>query len=269
VSSSTAQDKTLRTYGYHLLDGNSSEPLTLTVRTADGATQSIQVARIGYEDIEYPPANAFRILDGNIAYFELGSFGNEKSANAFEEALDRIRDADGLILDVRKNGGGSTTQGYRVLAHLTDQPIVGSRSAYRDTNPLSRSRGSDTVDWAVLSAGSWSGASSPRLDLPVAVLAGPATFSAAEDFLVAYRLLERGLIVGRPTGGSTGQPLNFDLPGGGTARICVKRDTWPDGTDWVGIGVLPDIEVSNTVEDIRAGRDAVIEAARQALLDVP
>ena len=61
--------------------------------------------------------------------------------------------------------------------------------------------------------------------------------------------------------GSTGQPLMFHLPGGGMARICAKRDNWPDGSPLVGVGVAPDLEVAPRVSDIKAGRDPVVEAA--------
>ena len=45
-----------------------------------------------------------------------------------------------------------------------------------------------------------------------------------------------------------GQPYMFDMPGGGSARICTKRDTYPDGREFVG-GVKPDIEVRSTLND--------------------
>ncbi len=78
--------------------------------------------------------------------------------------------------------------------------------------------------------------------------------------------MKRGLIVGEATGGSTGQPLVFKLPGGGSARICVKRDTYPDGHAFVGKGIPPGIEVKITVADIRAGKDPVFERAVRELL---
>src|SRR2546430_16836456 len=81
----------------------------------------------------------------------------------------------------------------------------------------------------------------PRFSRPVAVLIGPATFSAAEDFLVAWKNSGRGKTIGEPSGGSTGLPLSFQLPGGGSARVCTKRDTFPDGTEWVGKGIEADV----------------------------
>jgi C-terminal processing protease CtpA/Prc len=77
--------------------------------------------------------------------------------------------------------------------------------------------------------------------------------------------MQRGRIVGEPTGGSTGQPLLFDLPGGGTGRVCTKRDSYPDGRPFVGVGIQPQLRVSPRVADLQAGRDTVLEAALDLL----
>ena len=73
--------------------------------------------------------------------------------------------------------------------------------------------------------------------------------------------MQRGKIVGEATGGSTGQPLIVSLPGGLSARICTKRDTYADGREFVGVGVQPQVVVRPSVADYRAGRDTVLEAA--------
>ncbi len=73
-------------------------------------------------------------------------------------------------------------------------------------------------------------------------------------------------MVGTATAGSTGQPMMFGLPGGGSARICVKRDTYPDGREFVGRGITPHVIVNPTVDDVRAGRDRVLESAAEILL---
>jgi C-terminal processing protease CtpA/Prc len=96
---------------------------------------------------------------------------------------------------------------------------------------------------------------------PVVVLTSAHTYSAAEDFAVVFDAMKRGEIIGEPTGGSTGQPLQFPLPGGGAARICTKHDRYPDGKEFVGVGVQPAVLVHPTVKDFRAGRDTVLEAA--------
>lgn len=88
-----------------------------------------------------------------------------------------------------------------------------------------------------------------------------ASAAVAEDFAVAFDVAGRSALVGEATGGSTGQPLMFALPGGGQARVCTKRDTYPDGREFVGVGVIPDRKVPTTVADLRAGRDRALEAA--------
>jgi len=78
---------------------------------------------------------------------------------------------------------------------------------------------------------------------------------------MSFDNLKRGLLIGSPTAGSTGQPMTLRLPGGGTARICVKRDTYPDGREFVGVGIAPQKRVDLTVDDLRSGRDPVLERA--------
>ena len=97
------------------------------------------------------------------------------------------------------------------------------------------------------------------------MLIGYLTGSAAEDFLIYADKVPHFTKVGQPTYGSTGQPLFFDLPGGGSARVCTKRDTYPDGRDFVGVGVQPDVKAENTVEDFIAGRDRMLEIGIEVL----
>jgi C-terminal processing protease CtpA/Prc len=104
-----------------------------------------------------------------------------------------------------------------------------------------------------------------RLIVPTVVLQEHATFSAAEDFLIAIEKIPQITTVGRPSGGSTGQPLGIDLPGGGRANICTKRDTYPDGRDFVGIGIAPDIFVEARVEDVQKSRDPALDRALELL----
>jgi len=91
------------------------------------------------------------------------------------------------------------------------------------------------------------------------------TASAAEDFLIYADNQKHMTTIGEPTYGSTGQPLMFELPGGGNARICTKKDTYPDGREFVGYGIQPDIMVEKTLEDYLEGNDPVLKAALEHL----
>jgi C-terminal processing protease CtpA/Prc len=97
----------------------------------------------------------------------------------------------------------------------------------------------------------------------VAVLIGPSTYSAAEDFLAVCRASGRGITIGLQTGGSTGQPLMFPLPGEGMGIVCSKRDLMSGWTEFAGYGIRPDVAVNYTYANFINGRDeAIAEAVR-------
>jgi C-terminal processing protease CtpA/Prc len=202
----------------------------------------------------------FKIIPGNIAYVALNSYGSDAALQSYLRDLPQISQAKAIIFDVRKNGGGSTEVGYGILKTLTQQPFPASHSETRDYKPTYRAWGRrqsnfDFPGWNVEPDREHHYAGK------VVVLTSARTFSAAEDFVVAFDTMQRGKIIGEATGGSTGQPLMISLPGGGSARICTKNDTYADGKPFIGVGVRPDIEVHTTVADFRAGRDTVLEAA--------
>jgi len=266
VSSSTPQDRAVRMYGYQLFSGDSRKALMMRIRDATGNERTETIARTGYNDRTSEPDFAFRMTPEGIAYFALDHFESAESVKAFEKILPQIMKAKALVIDLRANGGGSTNHGLAILSYLTDQPIPLAASRIRRESVYDRARGASLMHWGP--AGSNTPYARKRDTLfkgPVAVLIGPETFSAAEDFVVSYELLNRGLLIGENTAGSTGQPLSFDLPGGGTARICIKRDSYPDGRDFVGKGIAPKIVVKPTVVDLRGRRDAALERAYREL----
>jgi C-terminal processing protease CtpA/Prc len=91
------------------------------------------------------------------------------------------------------------------------------------------------------------------------------TASAAEDFCVVLSHLRRGKLIGTPTAGSTGQPLFYGLPGGGTGVVCTIQTFSPDGKEFVGVGIDPDITVLQTVSEVQSGNDAALRTALSTL----
>jgi carboxyl-terminal processing protease len=263
-SASTPQDRETRTFWYGFLRGPSTRPVHLKLRDPAGKEFEREVSRRNYTDVRRILPFEWRLLAGNIAYVALNDFSVNDVVRQWNEAYPQIAAAAAIVLDLRSNGGGSTNIGYEVIRSIVDRPFAGSRQVMRRYNPTDRARGT-LMDRTDLPASDVQPLEGPRYKGPVVVLSGPATYSAAEDFLVAWKNSGRGKIVGEPTGGSTGQPLSFQLPGGGNARVCTKRDTFPDGAEWVGKGIAPDILARPTMADIRASRDAALERALQFL----
>ncbi|MEM8616066.1 MAG: S41 family peptidase [Pseudomonadota bacterium] len=261
-----------RVYSWRLLKGPEG-PLDLTIKTKAGDIITVQSRRPDWDTWEtltegrepYAPNFQWKMLPENIAYVELNSFGNAEASQGFADNFEEISKADGIIFDVRNNGGGSSNYGYDVLSRLTQEPFALSSWKTMTYRPAFRAWGYPTDSYE--STGNTRAPNSDQYYAgPVAVLSGTGTFSAAEDFLVAFDVMDRGPIIGQASGGSTGQPLGFYLPGGGTARVTTKRDTYPDGSDFVGDGVQPDILAPPTVEAFIERQDLALEAAREYIL---
>ncbi|WP_324670962.1 S41 family peptidase [Hymenobacter sp. GOD-10R] len=261
-SASTSQDREMRTYSARLLAGAANQPVTLSLQDAKGRQFTRTLARSGYSDAQsnQPPLLEVKVLKGNIGYVALNSFADKALLTQFADAYPQLKQTKALILDVRRNGGGNSDIGFSILKYLLDKPFQTTVWHTRDYRPSYR-------PWELpeLWYGEAEAPVSPQGATPyagkVVVLTSARTFSAAEDFAVAFDYAKRGLIIGEPTGGSTGQPLSFSLPGGGSARVCTKRDTYPDGKEFVGVGVQPQRVVHPTISDVRAGRDTVLESA--------
>jgi carboxyl-terminal processing protease len=265
-SSSTPQYLEILTYERSLLIGAFSDPVKLTLAAEDGRTMERTVPRLTFPALTKlapnprPAPFEFRMLPGNIAYVALNSFMDNKTADEFFQRFAEIAASEALILDLRENGGGNTNVGYRIMAALAKEPFLGSRWSTRDYKPAFRSWG--RPDRLYVEAAEREPIDPDhRYTGQVVVLTSPRTFSAAEDFLVAFDQSGRGTIIGEPSGGSTGNPLNFSLPGGGTGLVCSKHDSYADGREFVGVGVKPQITVSPTVADYRAGKDPVLGKA--------
>ena len=268
ASASTPQDLETRVYTYEFLMGSKKERPLLEIRDTQGKLQKIKVDRVSFEErnkaLPGLPAFSWRMLPGDIAYVALNSFGDDTAANEYLKAFPEISKAKAIIFDIRDNGGGSGSVGFKILSTIVNKNFATSAAATRDYkpslrawgNPESLHRFSDSLEQAD---------AQHQFTGKVAVLTSARTYSAAEDFAVAFDLMQRGKIIGEATGGSTGQPLFFDLPGGGTARVCTKLDSYPNGKKFVGVGVQPHQVVRPTVVDFHAGKDTVLLAAIASL----
>lgn len=256
---STPQFRNVRIYAFMLLRGPLGSQVKLVVRGKDGKTRNIVAVRKVTPPPTDLPDSDFKILPDGTAYFAFNTCTTELVVTAFRKALPEIQKAGRLVIDVRNNTGGNSGVGWAILTHLIDQVTPTGlwetpqyRAAFR---PWGRVQESYKPEDGVYEL-------RPHPDHfggKFAVLTGPMTFSAAEDFTGIAR--EYGRVFGEPTGGSSGQPHVILLPGGGSMRMCAKRDRLPDGKDFVGIGIRPHELVVTTAADFVADRDPVLEAA--------
>jgi C-terminal processing protease CtpA/Prc len=95
----------------------------------------------------------------------------------------------------------------------------------------------------------------------VVILMNEETQSRGEAFVMALQTIDGAITVGRQTSGADGNVSDFTFFDDKTTWITGLGVFYPDGRETQRIGIIPDIEVSPTVEDIRMGRDAILDKA--------
>lgn len=167
-------------------------------------------------------------------------------------SLEELRYVDGLVLDLRRNGGGVGAMAMGLAGHLVDDPV--SLGTYRTRNAELRFAVSPRrVDS--------DGQALPPFDGPVAILVDELSGSASEVFAGGLQGIGRARVFGRPSAGIVLPAVLDRLPNGDVLLHAVADFTTPDGVRLEGRGVLPDEVVEPTREALLEGRDVVLEGA--------
>jgi C-terminal processing protease CtpA/Prc len=269
-----------------ILEGDINKGVSIVVMTPTGELKEMELER-SHGSINWirssPPRKIleYKRLKDSISYVSLNRFNTNKIVSEFITYVDSIKNTSYLILDLRMNGGGNSSNGYEILKYFAEKPFITSKWGTREHKAAYKAWGSSinkmknelsewereaklTFEddyWHIAAPDTIQANSNDYIDIPCVILVGNETASAAEDFLVAAESIPFGVTIGDYTYGSTGQPLHLRLPGGGSARICTKRDTYPDGREFVGYGVIPDYVVKESLEDILNNRDVVLDFA--------
>jgi hypothetical protein len=178
----------------------------------------------GFEKVEKLP--------GNIGYVEVRTFlGQDAWDDKAAEVMSQLADTDALIVDLRRNGGGSPHRVAALSSYLFEQPT--------HLNSLYWREGDRTDDfWTAKEVkGKRFGQSKP-----VYVLTSKRTFSGAEEFAYNLKNLKRATIVGETTGGGAHPGGMRKLAGDFRMFVPTGRAISPiTRTNWEGTGVAPDV----------------------------
>lgn len=257
---STLQDLKVKAYTHSLLYADITQPIEVTVLKKDGTQITRSISR-NMQTLKQSPSFTLKMLPGQIALLTLNDFKNNGYKKLYDSLYNIILPAKALIIDIRRHTGGDGSQGNYILSHLINEPTTGAISKTKQYTAAFEALGKQNP-WMELKPDTLKPVEGKQRFLkPIVLLTGAQTYSAAEDFCVAFDVSGRGIKIGQPTAGSTGQPLKVDLPGNGIFMICTKRDRYPNGKEFIGIGIQPEIFVKETVEDFQAGRDVTVEKA--------
>jgi len=270
VFASTDQWRDNKAFRY-LLRGPEGSEIKLRIKSIEGRQRDIVLTR----EIDWGKSIPrkehtnfdYKDLGDGISYVAINTFGTGEVVDEFKKYMYKICQSKGLIIDVRENGGGNSANGDRIVSFLIDKKIPNLRWKTPQHIAAFEAWGRPK-NWHTGEAEYVEPCEEiEHFRGPIVALTGPESFSAAEDFLVLLHSSNRATLVGGRTGGSTGQPLRFELDYGVNGKICTKRDTYPDGREFVGIGVIPDVEFHVTQKSISEGEDIVLQKGMEVLKD--
>jgi hypothetical protein len=288
-------------YRFSAIDSDSGEPFEFT---AEGLTRERRKTLL--EERHGPLASTpdelwrFELLDETTAYLKAGSFVTWKMEldwrGFLNDAFDILqeRSVDHLILDVRGNSGGDDEVLVALFGHLLRQPIslppIRELMLYEtvsahlvpflDTWDRSFLDRTGTVRPTGDGFYTWKDASLEPRTIPgsatafsgeLFLLVDPSNSSATFTLARILKDVGRATLVGQPTGGNRrgingGQMFFLRLPNSGLEMDIpligyYPLELQPDG------GVLPDVVVVPSIDEIAQGVDAVLEATLRLIAD--
>ena len=240
-------------------------PTTITFKNKNGRIINVTADRSIDWDIkatDEEPNIQHKILPHNIGLLTIKSFNQGKfEIDSLANAFDALENTDALIIDVRNNTGGNSSYGDILMRIINSDTIPSFKWSTPQYNAAFASWRRSNPPYVEETK------PIPGLGLynkPIAVLINNGSFSATEDFVNLFKGAKRGILIGEPTGGSTGNPIIVDLGFGAKARICTRNEWLVDGGVFIGKGIYPDIEIVQT-SDILHGKDNVLEKAIEYL----
>jgi carboxyl-terminal processing protease len=231
IAGASSEESTTR------IKGPAGTPVRLTVRT-DGRAREVTLRRA---EVEIPVVES--AMRRGVAHVQLASF-TSGAHGAVEEAVRNLLDkgAEGVVLDLRDNGGGLLNEAVLVSSiFIPDGEIVTTRGRARPTRVYEASGGA--IDTKV----------------PVVVLVNERSASASEIVTGALQDRDRATVVGERTFGKGVFQEIEPLSNGGALDITVGEYFLPSGRNLGGRGVKPDMQAQDDPDTPR--RDEALQAA--------
>jgi len=239
------------------LAGPVGQRVSITFRDGRGATRRLTLDRGPHEGwmsrpLGHIPSVPVWIrserVDGRTGYVAFNAFIDPaRLMPRFNEAIASLRDADGIVIDLRGNTGGigdmlAGMAGWFVAARGVSMGTMITRSGSLKLTVVPR-------------PAPFTG--------PVAVLIDELSMSASEVLAQGLRDAGRARVFGRRSAGAVLASMVEKLPNGDGFQYPTARFEFPSGAVVEGVGVLPDVERHPTRETLLSGRDVVLDAAIQ------
>jgi carboxyl-terminal processing protease len=238
-----------------LIRGTKGTEVRLTLKKTDGTSHVVSLIReeIVQDELTFARSAIVNSAKGKIGYIYLPEFyadfdnpkGNRCSIDVAKEVMKlKAEKVDGIVLDLRNNGGGSLSDVVQMAGLFVEQgPIVQVRS--RDEKPQVYPDHDKSVLW----------------DGPFAVMVNELSASASEIFAAAIQDYHRGVIIGSSSTygkGTVQRPIGLDKSLGldptnselGTIKLTLQKFYRISGGSTQLRGVSSDIVLPDIYPDI-------------------
>ena len=204
----------------------------------------------------------YKIFDNNIGYIRYESFSSGVGDGNLDEVLLYLATCNGLIIDVRDNGGGNLTNSSRIAARFTNEKTL--------TGYIQHKTGPGHNDFSKMEPIYLEPSNSIRWQKKVIILTNRRCYSATNDFVNAMRSLnkdneeKRIIQLGDWTGGGSGLPFSSELPNGWSVRFSASPH-FDKNKQPLEEGIEPDIAINMSESDQLKHKDTLIEKAFEIL----
>ena len=195
----------------------------------------------------------YTILPDNVGYIVYESFATPVGESNLDEALIYLSACDGLIIDVRNNGGGDLTYSDRIASRFTNAKVL--------TGYIQHKTGKGHNDFSKPQPIYLESSDRVRWQKPVCVLVNRHSYSATNDFINTMSDLPQVVLIGDKSGGGSGLPFSSELPNGWGVRFSASPHL-NARMEQIEFGIEPDVKVDMSDEDKKKHLDTIIETAR-------
>lgn len=196
------------------LKGTPGTPIILSIQSyKDTAIRDIEILR---QKIKFPNIPYYGMLDDHIGYISLLQF-NPNCANEVKKAFNELaaeNDLQGLVFDLRNNGGGLLNEAVDIVNVFVpkNKVIVTTKGKNKSNTQVHRTRNN-----------------SINTKMPLVVLVNGHSASASEIVAGAIQDLDRGVVIGEKTFGKGLVQNILELPYNSKMKLTVAKYYIPSG----------------------------------------
>ena len=198
----------------------------------------------------------YTILPDNVAYVVYESFSDAIGEGNLSDMLNLLSLTNGMILDIRGNGGGALTNVEILSKRFTNEKILVGYTSHKT--------GTGHDDFSEPRAEYIEPSNSIRWQKPVVLLTNRSCYSAANTFVRNMKEMPHVTILGDCTGGGSGLPFSSELPIGWSVRFSASP-SFDARMQQIEFGIEPDILFSLDESLASQGKDSMIEEARRLI----